>query len=86
MINLLLQRSLVDRVFVSSYSSAKQAFTKHDLDDHEALPKLENTNGTTKEFLNFLKENPKVCVFSNDQYGRNKTFVKRTSKFQENDY
>jgi hypothetical protein len=48
MVDLLYKRSLVDRVFVSPCSSAKQAFQKRDLADSDILSELDHVEGNTQ--------------------------------------
>ncbi|KAG1090271.1 hypothetical protein G6F42_019743 [Rhizopus arrhizus] len=69
MINILYKRSLVDKVFVSPQSSAKQQFAKRDLSDDDVLPQLEDVHGSTKDFLKYLKSNDKICVVAIDYAG-----------------
>lgn len=65
MVDILYKRSLVDKVFVSPLSSTKQQFRKHDLGDkNEILSKLNNIHGCTIEFLEFLRNNAKICVIA----------------------
>lgn len=69
MINILYKRSLVDKVFVSPQSPAKQQFAKRDLSDDDVLPQLEDVHGSTKDFLKYLKNNDKICVVAIDYAG-----------------
>ncbi|CAO3664011.1 unnamed protein product [Rhizopus stolonifer] len=70
MINVLYERSLVDKVFVSSRSSAKQQFLKRDLkNEDDLLSALNDVHGNTVDFLQFLKENNKICVVAIDYAG-----------------
>ncbi|KAI8982322.1 hypothetical protein BDF20DRAFT_866255 [Mycotypha africana] len=71
MVDILYKRSLVDKVFVSPVSLAKQQFAKRDLEDekNEIMSKLNNTHGCTIDFLKFLEKNTKVCVISIDYAG-----------------
>lgn len=48
MVDILFKRSLVDKVFVSPCSSAKQAFPKRDLADNGILLELEHVDGNTQ--------------------------------------
>ena len=49
MVNMLRQRSLVDKVFVSPYSNVKQGFYKRDLNDQDTLlSELDQVNGNTQ--------------------------------------
>lgn len=67
MINILYERSLVDKVFVSSHSSAKQQFLKRDLkNEDDLLPALNDVHGNTIDFLQYLEENNKICVIAID--------------------
>lgn len=51
-------------------SSTKQQFRKHDLGDkNEILSKLYNIHGCTIEFLEFLRNNAKICVIAVDYAG-----------------
>ncbi|ORE06836.1 hypothetical protein BCV72DRAFT_206654 [Rhizopus microsporus var. microsporus] len=60
-VDILYKRSLVDKVFVSPLSSAKQQFRKHDLEDKNViLSKLNNIHGCTIDILEFLRNNTKV--------------------------
>lgn len=69
MINILYKRSLVDKVFVSPQSSAKQQFVKRDLSDDDVLPQLEDVHDSTKDFLKYLKNSGKICVVAIDYAG-----------------
>lgn len=70
MINILYKRSLVDKVFVSSRSSTKQPFLKRDFEDEDdILSKLNDVHGNTKDFLEFLENNTKICVIAIDYAG-----------------
>ncbi|KAG1445797.1 hypothetical protein G6F56_009789 [Rhizopus delemar] len=65
MVDVLYKRSLVDKVFVSPFSTAKQPFSKRDGKNvKEILSQLTNVHGSTEDFLNFLNKNPKICVIS----------------------
>ncbi|KAI7902223.1 uncharacterized protein BX663DRAFT_436212, partial [Cokeromyces recurvatus] len=67
MVNILRQRSLVDKVFVSSYSNIKQGFYKRDLNDQDSLlSELDQVNGNTQAFI---QDNDKVCVVALDYAG-----------------
>lgn len=67
MVNDLFKRSLVDKVFVSPKGTPKQAFQKRDLaDSSDILSKLEDVTGNTQDFLNFIKDNQKICVVAVD--------------------
>lgn len=67
MIDILHKRSQVDKVFVSPLSTAKQIFLKRDVKDvNQILSQLKNTHGSTVDFLEFLNNNPKICVISID--------------------
>lgn len=49
MVDILRQRSLVDKVFVSPYSHVKQGFYKRDLNDQDTLlSELDQVNGNTQ--------------------------------------
>ncbi|EIE90612.1 hypothetical protein RO3G_15323 [Rhizopus delemar RA 99-880] len=62
MVNILRQRSLVDKVFVSPYSNVKQ-----DLNDKDTLlSELDQVNGDTEAFI---QNNDKVCVVALDYAG-----------------
>lgn len=70
MIDILYKRSLMDKVFVSPLSTAKQIFSKRDVKDvNQILSQLNNTHGSTIDFLEFLNSNPKICVISIDYVG-----------------
>lgn len=65
MVDILYKRSLVDKVFVSPISTAKQPFSKRDAKTvKEILSQLTNIHGSTEDFLRFLNKNPKICVVS----------------------
>lgn len=70
MIDILYKRSLVDKVFVSSRSSTKQPFLKRDFEDEDdILSKLNDVHGNTKDFLEFLENNTRICVIAIDYAG-----------------
>ncbi|KAI9032525.1 hypothetical protein CLU79DRAFT_859181 [Phycomyces nitens] len=70
MINVLYQRSLVDKVFVSPCNSAKQALDKRDLTDVEVLSSLNIIHGNSQDFLSHIKKNKtKICVVAIDYAG-----------------
>ncbi|KAI8980861.1 hypothetical protein BDB01DRAFT_188594 [Pilobolus umbonatus] len=70
MVDIMYKRSLVDKVFVSPLSSAKQKFSKRDLKDvNQILSQLNNIHGSTVDFLEFLKNNPRICIISIDYAG-----------------
>ncbi|KAI8876385.1 hypothetical protein K501DRAFT_338113, partial [Backusella circina FSU 941] len=69
MANILRQRSLVEEVFVSPYSSVKESFYKRDFNDQDILSELDQANGNTQDFLTFIQENDKVCVVALDYAG-----------------
>ncbi|KAI9270833.1 hypothetical protein BY458DRAFT_509901 [Sporodiniella umbellata] len=70
MVDVLHKRSLVDKVFVSPFSNAKQPFSKRDEKDvKEILSQLTNIDGRTEDFLKFLNQNSKICVVSVDYAG-----------------
>lgn len=70
MIDILYKRSLVDKVFVSPLSTAKQIFSKRDVKDvNQISSQLNNTHGSTIDFLEFLNSNPKICITSIDYAG-----------------
>ncbi|KAG1061808.1 hypothetical protein G6F41_011968 [Rhizopus arrhizus] len=70
MINILYKRSLVNKVFVSPRSSTKQPFLKRDFEDEDdILSKLNDVHGNTKDFLEFLENNTKICVIAIDYAG-----------------
>jgi hypothetical protein len=49
MVNILRQRSLVEKVFVSPYSNVKQCFYQRDLNDQDTLlSELDEVNGNTQ--------------------------------------
>ncbi|KAI9473495.1 MAG: hypothetical protein EXX96DRAFT_596630 [Benjaminiella poitrasii] len=67
MVNILRQRSIVDKVFVSPYSSLKQGFYERDLNDQNTLlSELDQVNGDTQAFI---QNNDKVCVVALDYAG-----------------
>lgn len=70
MIDILYKRSLVDKVFVSPLSTAKQIFSKRDVKDvNQISSQLNNTHESTIDFLEFLNSNPKICIISIDYAG-----------------
>lgn len=70
MINILYKRSLVAKVFVSPRSSTKQPFLKRDFEDEDdILSKLNDVHGNTKDFLEFLENNTRICVIAIDYAG-----------------
>lgn len=70
MVNILYSRSLVDKVFVSPCSSTKQQFMERDSSDNDQiLSQLNNIHGNTVDFLNFLKNNSKICVVAIEYAG-----------------
>lgn len=64
MINILYQRSLVQKVFVSPSSSVKQALSKRDLFDQDILSSLDqihgNTQGEKKKRIELLVKSRKI--------------------------
>ncbi|PHZ17898.1 uncharacterized protein RHIMIDRAFT_243898 [Rhizopus microsporus ATCC 52813] len=69
MVDILRQRSLVEKVFVSPSSSVKESFYKRDFNDQDILSELDQVNGNTQDFLTFIQENDKVCVVALDYAG-----------------
>lgn len=64
MIDILYERSLVDKIFVSPFNTTKQPFSKRDRKNlKEILSQLTSVHGSTEDFLN---KNPNVCVISID--------------------
>jgi hypothetical protein len=48
MVDILCQRSLVEKVFVSPYSNVKEGFYKRDFNDQNTLSELDQVNGNTQ--------------------------------------
>lgn len=49
MVNILRQRSLVEKVFVSPFSNVKEGFCKRDLNDQDILSELDQVEGNTQD-------------------------------------
>lgn len=70
MVNVLYNRSLVDKVFVSCRRSAKQQFVKRDLkNEDDLLLALNDIHGNIVDLLNFIKDNNKICIVAIDYAG-----------------
>lgn len=70
MVNVLYNRPLVDKVFVSPCSSIKQHLTKRDLSNNNQISsQLNNIHGNIVDFLHSLKNNNKICVVAIDYAG-----------------
>ncbi|KAI8079892.1 uncharacterized protein BX664DRAFT_303026 [Halteromyces radiatus] len=62
MINRLKQRSLVDKVFVSPYSSAGENLNARDAQTKFDIHQLKNASGTTQDLISYLAATKKVCM------------------------
>lgn len=65
MINILYQRSLVQKAFVSPSSSVKQALSKRDLFDQDILSSLDQIHGNTQgeKRIGLLVKSRKINTF-----------------------
>ncbi|KAI8636626.1 hypothetical protein BD408DRAFT_486790 [Parasitella parasitica] len=55
MVDIIRQRSLVEKVYVSTHSNAKEGFHKRDLDDQNTLiAELDQVDGGTQDFLAYI--------------------------------
>lgn len=56
MVDILRQRSLVEKIFVSPSSSVKESFYKRDFNDQDNLSELDKVNGNTQgKKLNIIR-------------------------------
>lgn len=56
MVNILRQRSHVEKVFVSPYSNVKESFYKRDFNDQDILSELDQVDGNTQgKKLNIIR-------------------------------
>lgn len=56
MVDILRQRSLVEKLFVSPSSSVKESFSKRDFNDQDILSELDKVNGNTQgKKLNIIR-------------------------------
>ncbi|KAL1926451.1 hypothetical protein VTP01DRAFT_5780 [Rhizomucor pusillus] len=69
MVDRLQEKSLVDRVFVSPFSSADEEINSRDTQGNFAMNQLENVSGNTQDLISFLTITRKVCLIILDFAG-----------------
>ncbi|KAI7861400.1 hypothetical protein BDF14DRAFT_373284 [Spinellus fusiger] len=69
MVERLMKRSLVNKMFVSPCSSLSERISMRDMKESEIINKLENVHGNTQDMISYITTTENVCLVILDYAG-----------------